>query len=105
MKKLTQKQLTKKLEELTSKEEARKLGNYIDIYSQAEFDEEMEYYQSKEKNGFGTLVYDVNIYSIIEDLFYNDWDVEYIIRKFLGFYSVNDILASENGEGLMFIRA
>lgn len=105
MKKLTQKQLEKKLEEYVSKEDAKKLGFWLAIYPQAEFDEEIEYYQSEEKNGFGTLVYDVNIFSIIEDLFYNGLDTEDIIRYYLGRYANSDVVASESGEGLMFLRA
>lgn len=105
MKKLTSKQLVKKIEERLDKKDAKKVGNSIAIYSLEDFQGMVEYYQLEERDGFGTLVYDANIESIIEDLFYNEWTADGIIKEFLGFYSINDILASENGEGLMFIRA
>ena len=105
MKKLTQKQLTRKLQEYTDKENARKLGCYIDICEQEEFDDMLVCYKLEEKQGLGTLVYDVNIMSIMEDLFYNDWTPEDILKYILTRYNINDLLASENGEGLLFLRA
>lgn len=105
MKKITRKQLVRRLEGILSKEDAKKIGESIKLYSQSDFDSMVNEYESEEKEGFGDLVYDMNIESIIGDLFYNGLTAEDIEREFLNFYSINSIVASESGEGLMFIQA
>lgn len=105
MKKITRNKLIKGLGERLDKKDAKKIGNSIPIYSQSDFDELESELREEEERGFGTLMYDMNIESIVEGLFFNGLTAEDIEREFLNFYSVNSIVASEDGRGLMFIYA
>lgn len=105
MKKLTRRELIRRLEEYLDKKDAKKVGDSIPIYSQLGFDEAIDCFESEEKDGFGDLTYDVNIESIIESLFYNGLTADDVINNFLNFYSIGKIAASESGEGLMFMQA
>lgn len=107
MKKLTRNQLVKRLGERLNEKDAKKVGSLIPIYSQSDFNELQSDYEKEEeeREGYCTLIYDMNIESIIGDLFYNGLTAEDIEREFLNFYSINSIVASESGEGLMLVQA
>ena len=100
---MNKKQLRRKLINMIDDiDRANRLAELIDIMNVKNFNEfynELE--NEMEDENYCTLIYDANIESIVEYL--ENLTIQDIEQNFNGYYNYNFIIASEEGEGFLYI--